>query len=332
MKNLFRLSLIGLFALLVGAVTWQSAYAGAADPDVGDTNFCGRDGAVTQAQTIRWTDVFSAPDPDANIGQAFAPNTAVTIEGRDYWGCWVKITAGSVSGWLPVDSLNTRAVMGLPVLFDNSGGKCIKDGVICGAATTPTQPDARFCGTAGADTTARTTRWTDVFRVPDPDSNIGVSFAPSTAVTIEGRDHWGCWVKIMSGATSGWLPVDALTTRAVMGLPVLFDNSGGKCVKDGVICAAGATGGTPAPDPGGRRFCGTPGNETSARTIRWTNIYAGPDAATVTPNAFAPNTGVTMEGRDYWGCWAKIANSGWLPVDALSTQAIMGLPVLVDNR
>ena len=202
-------------------------------------------------------------------------------------------------------------------------------------AADPGQPvDARICGRDGNTTQAQTIRWTDVFSVADPDATTGNAYPPSTAVTILGRDYWGCWVKVDSATYDGWVPVDALNTNTVMSLPVLFDNSGGKCVKDGVICGQVAP--TPRPttpsEPVDSRICGRDGNARNANTIRWTNIYNGPSASTVTNRAYAPNTNLDLEGRDYWGCWVKVVGSNWVPVDSLNTRGVMGLPVLVDNR
>jgi hypothetical protein len=332
MKNLFRLSLIALFVLITGAVSWQGAFAGAADPDATtDVRYCGLPGTDVQTQTVRWTDIFSVPDPDAITGNNYAPSTPVTIEGRDYWGCWVKVSGGGFSGWLPVNAITTRAVMGHPILFDNSAGKCVKDGVICGADVPDAGTDARFCGMAGTDTAAQTTRWTDVFSVPDPDAVTGNHYAPNSGVTITGRDYWGCWVMV-EGAHNGWLPVNALNTRAVMGHPVKFDNSAGKCLKDGVICGPAGSG---SPDAStDARFCGMPGTDTAAQTTRWTDVFSVPDPDANTGSYYAPNSAVTISGRDYWGCWVMVdggGHSGWLPVNAINTRAVMGHPIKFDN-
>lgn len=246
-KSVYKYLLVALFALAVIAVTWQSSFAGGVDPDqpkptpVPDARICGRDGNTVQAQTIRWTDVFSTADPDATTGKAYTPNTSVTIKGRDFWGCWVYVDGATQDGWVPVSALNTNTVMSLPIMFDNSAGQCLKDGVICGVKPTPSTPapggDPRICGRDGGNTVAKTTRWTDVFSIADPDATTGKAYTPNTPVTIQGRDFWGCWVKVDGASHDGWVPVSALDTNAVMSLPVMFDNSGGQCLKDGKVCS-----------------------------------------------------------------------------------------------
>ena len=85
--------------------------------------------------------------------------------------------------------------------------------------------DDRVCGEEGAVTDSSTTRWTNIFATAHPDSDTGSAYEPNTPVTIIGRDFWGCWVSVESEAGNGWIPVDATTTKAVMDLPVLVDNS-----------------------------------------------------------------------------------------------------------
>ena len=222
-----------LLATMLG--TSQLVFAGGVDPDLPaepvDSRICGRAGAVTQAQTTRWTDVFSTADPETQTGNAYPPNTPVTILGRDFWGCWVKVNSAEYNGWVPVNALNTRNIMDLPMLLDNSNGCSISDGSTVSCVEQPADPapvvDSRICGTAGAVTQASTTRWTDTYTTADPNSQTGEGLAPQVSLTINGRDFWGCWVNVTHSGGTDWLPVDAISTRAIFDLPQMVDNSGG---------------------------------------------------------------------------------------------------------
>lgn len=237
-----------LLLLATMLTTSQLAFAGGVDPELPsdpvDSRICGREGAVTQAQTIRWTDVFSTADPETQTGNAYPPNTAVTVLGRDFWGCWVKVNSADYNGWVPVNALNSRNVMDLPMLIDNSNGCSISDGssVSCAEpAPTPTTPapapvvDSRICGTAGAVRDANTTRWTDTYSTADPTAQTGNGLAPQVSLTINGRDFWGCWVNVTHSGGTTWLPVDAISTRAIFDLPQMVDNSGGCTIANGQV-------------------------------------------------------------------------------------------------
>ncbi|MGB1250310.1 MAG: hypothetical protein ACPG8W_06735, partial [Candidatus Promineifilaceae bacterium] len=115
---------------------WADHFSGeacAAPPQQIDARVCGREGNTTTANTTRWTDIFNTADPATDTGRAYPPNTNVTINGRDFWGCWVQVDGASDSGWIPVDSLSNRGVMSRPILVDNSGGcQILDDGrVLC---------------------------------------------------------------------------------------------------------------------------------------------------------------------------------------------------------
>ena len=104
--------------------------------------------------------------------------------------------------------------------------------------TAPVVFDERICGEPGAVTQSQTTRWTNIFTTADPNSDTGRAYEPNTPVTILGRDYWGCWISVQAEPGNGWIPVDAVTTKAVMDLPMLVDN------RD-----APPGGGNPAPPP-----------------------------------------------------------------------------------
>ncbi len=111
---------------------WASPFAGA-EPCGGprpDARICGRPGNATTASTTRWTDIFATADPDSQTGRAYTPGVEVRMTGRDFWGCWVSVTGGGDAGWVPVNALNERGIMDLPILVDNSDGCSIDDGQV----------------------------------------------------------------------------------------------------------------------------------------------------------------------------------------------------------
>ncbi len=112
---------------------WTDHFNGAScapAPQPVDVRICGREGNVTSGSTIRWTDIYSTADPDATTGDTFPPNTSFTFSGRDFWGCWVKVTGGGATGWMPIDAFTDRGIMSLPILIDNSQGCSIDDGKV----------------------------------------------------------------------------------------------------------------------------------------------------------------------------------------------------------
>lgn len=132
-------SSVNLAGNVMALSVWSDHFNGEAcaapPPQQIDSRICGREGRVTSAQTTRWTDIFSTADPSSTTGRAYVPNTSLTINGRDFWGCWVSVSGGGDSGWVPVDSLSDRGVMQHPVLVDNSMGCTIEDDgrVLCPA-------------------------------------------------------------------------------------------------------------------------------------------------------------------------------------------------------
>lgn len=129
---------------------WTDHFNGeacASQPVQFDSRICGRLGTVTAATTTRWTDIYTSADPDLPTERAYPPNTPLTLVGRDFWGCWVRVRSNTTvgNGWVPVQSLDTRAVMGLTVLVDNSGGCQIIDSQIrnCDHSEAQIQGDLR---------------------------------------------------------------------------------------------------------------------------------------------------------------------------------------------
>lgn len=231
-SNQTKLFVVTLFVLLALTLSWQPAAAGGSDPtpapapagDPAGKTTCGTQGDATTNLTVRWTNVYSAPAGTAVTDINMPHDTQVTMTGRDVWGCWVRVESSFGNGWLPIDALSNTGVLGLPVI----GG-----GASAPAPGPVVYSDSRVCGQPGNTTAASTTRWTDMFSWASPDTRLaGKALSPNTGVTIEGRDFWGCWVRVSGGGESGWVPVDSLSARGVMSLPVLADNSNG-CTLDG---------------------------------------------------------------------------------------------------
>lgn len=187
----------------------QIAFAGGADPEVEevvfDTRICGRNGTDTQSNTVRWTNIFANGDPDTDTGRAYPPNTSLRLVGRDFWGCWVQVESDTETGngWVPIQALNTRGVLGLPVTHDNSNGCKIENGQVTGC------PAGNNSGSSnGGATGDMTSRWTDIFSSPDQNTSTGVGLPPNTPVTVVSTS--GSWTQIQSAAGNGWVPTSAL--------------------------------------------------------------------------------------------------------------------------
>lgn len=185
----------------------QIAFAGAADPEATepqfDTRICGRNGTTTQTNTVRWTNIFSNGDPDTDTGRAYPPNTSLRLIGRDFWGCWVQVESDTDAGngWVPIQSLNTRGVLGLPVTFDNSGGCRIENGQVVGCPNSGNN-------SGGTATGPMTARWTNLYSSASQNSATGQALPPNTPVTIVSTS--GSWVQIQSAMGNGWVPANAL--------------------------------------------------------------------------------------------------------------------------
>ena len=195
-KFLFISVLLTLSALL----SWQAVFAGGADPEpvVYDSRICGRPGNTTHAQTIRWTDIFATADPATTYHKSYSPNTPVTIIGRDFWGCWVSVQGDPMNGWIPVNALNARGVLDLPILVDNSNGCRINNGQV----TCP------FGDSGGGANSGNVARWTDLFSAMNPSSHTGKTIPPNGHVNIVSRN--GGWVQVTSEYGNGYIPANAL--------------------------------------------------------------------------------------------------------------------------
>ncbi len=186
-----------LALILLIALSVQAALAGGADPEppTFDSRICGRPGNVTQAQTIRWTDLFGTADPTTHIGSHYPPSTAVTIIGRDFWGCWVSVQSASANGWVPINALNARGVLDLPILADNSNGCVINNGQVS-------------CPHDGGTSSGNVARWTNIFSAPNSASVTNVTIPPNGSVVIVGET--GGWAQITSEYGNGYIPKNAL--------------------------------------------------------------------------------------------------------------------------
>lgn len=225
----------------------------------------------------------------------------VKLLGRNESGSWVFIWADVGDGWVPAASVNVSAeeVTTLSVWTDHFNGE---------ACSSPPLVDARICGRAGDDTTATTTRWTDIYSTADPDQPTGRSYPPNTDLTLNGRDFWGCFVRVRSNTANGngWIPVQALDTRAVMSLPVLVDNSGGCQIINGQIIN-----------------CNNSEDNTQGdiRTVRGeTPIYNEPNSNTPTGRT-VPADGrvrVVSERNDGWVRIRSRYGNGYIQVEQLN--------------
>ncbi len=161
-----------------------------------------------------------------------AQGTPVKILARNESGTWLFIWADAGDGWVPTSSVETSVdISTFDVWTDHFAGE---------SCQSPPQFDARICGRPGNATMASTTRWTDIFETADPDSTTGRAYTPNVEVTMVGRDFWGCWVSVTGGGDAGWVPVNALSERGILDLPILVDNSDGCSIDDGqVACPDG---------------------------------------------------------------------------------------------
>ncbi len=156
----------------------------------------------------------------------------IMLLARNEDGSWVFVWSDAGDGWAPASTVNPdEPVSTLAVWTDHF------DGESCNAPQPRPVADGRICGRPGNDSTALTTRWTDIYQTADPDQPTGRSYPPNTALTLNGRDFWGCFVRVTSNTENGngWVPVQAIDTREIMSLPVLVDNSGGCEIVDGQI-------------------------------------------------------------------------------------------------
>lgn len=209
MKRMSHFTYATFLLLCVLLAVPQIAMAGAVDPEQPefDTRICGRNGADSVSNTVRWTNIFSNGDPDTDTSRAYPPNTSLRLIGRDFWGCWVQVDSDTDAGdgWVPIQSLNTRGVLGLPVTYDNSGGCKMVNGQIVDCPAGSNSGANNGGAAASGDMTGR---WTDIFSSPDQSTSTGIGLAPDTPVTVVSTS--GSWVQIESAAGNGWIPASAL--------------------------------------------------------------------------------------------------------------------------
>ena len=155
----------------------------------------------TTATTTRWTDIYSTADPDLPTGRAYPPGTDLTLTGRDFWGCFVRVRSNTEAGngWVPVQAIDTRAIMGLEVLVDNSGGCQIVNGAIvnCDNSEDNTQGDIR---------TVRGV--TTIYNEPNTNVPTGREVPADGRVRIVSERPG--WVRIRSRYGNGYIQVERL--------------------------------------------------------------------------------------------------------------------------
>ncbi len=206
---------IALLLLCLLMTVPQVAFAGGADPEVVeqpqyDTRICGRNGSVSRSNTVRWTNIFSNGDPDTDTGRAYPPQTNLRLIGRDFWGCWVQVESDTDAGngWVPIQSLNTRGVLGLTITHDNSGGCQMVNGQIVGCPNSSNNSGGE--GNDGGTTASgmMTARWTNLYSSPDQSSSTGTALPPNTPVTVVSTS--GSWSQVQSSVGNGWVPTSSL--------------------------------------------------------------------------------------------------------------------------
>ena len=165
-------------------------------------------------------------------------NANIKALGRNESGSWVFIWADAGDGWVPASSVRLSGnLMALSVWGSPFAGEPVCTGAVSGPTAGELLFDSKVCGRPGSQTSASTTRWTDIFRTADPDSAHIGNYEPSTSVTILGRDFWGCWVKVSGNGTTGWVPINSLNVRGVMDLRILLNNSDGCSIGNNtVVC------------------------------------------------------------------------------------------------
>jgi hypothetical protein len=189
-------------------------------------------GIVTNGVMRVTRDIKAGADECYRTVASITQGTPVKILARNDAGTWLFIWADAGDGWVPTSSVETSIdIGGLNVWTDHFVGD---------ACQSPPQFDARICGRPGGATMASTTRWTDIFETADPDSTTGRAYTPDVEVTIIGRDFWGCWVSVSGGGDAGWVPINSLSERGVLDLPILLDNSDGCSIADGQVACPDA--------------------------------------------------------------------------------------------
>ncbi len=183
---------------------WTDHFEGEAcsgNPPLPDARICGQAGNDTTAATIRWTDIYESADPDLPTGRSYPPSTPLTLTGRDFWGCFVRVRSNTAAGngWIPVQATDTREIMGLPVLVDNSGGCQIVDGQIrnCNNSEENTQGDIRTVNSA-----------TTIYNEPNTNVPTGRTVPADGRVRIVSERPG--WVRIRSRYGNGYIQVEQL--------------------------------------------------------------------------------------------------------------------------
>ena len=269
-------------------------------------------GTVTAASV----DLHKDPNLSSEVVGTFSQGTAITLEGRNRDNSLVFIAGGSgpdkYNGWVSAGDVSWEGDINVLPIWDNGQGDENRGEGGENNAPPPASPET--------NATMRTDREVKVganecYRTI---FNIGAG----TPVKILARNADGSWVFIWADGGDGWVPASSVNANFDIGsLPVWNDPF------DGESCAE-------EPPVFDSRICGRPGGATAASTTRWTDIFETADPETTTGRAYEPGTGVTISGRDFWGCWVQVSgagDSGWVPVNALDEQGVMDLPVLVDN-
>ena len=142
----------------------------------------------------RWTNVYSAPRPDKALDIGLAPNSSVTVLGRDQWGGWILVE----EGWVPRDALTIESADGLSVVDDSEPAE----------PTVVTETEVESAEPAVVET-MEISRWTNLFSKPEIGTATEIALEPGTRVVLLGAS--GAWIQVRYDETEGWIPTDALS-------------------------------------------------------------------------------------------------------------------------
>lgn len=132
-----------------------------------------------------------------------------------------------------------------------------------------------------ASVAGMTKRWSNIYRNPDATSGVVGAIPPNSSVEIVDTSVSN-WVKINSDYGHGWIPITALSDAPV-------DDSNDQV--DG----------------------------TQSEAIRWTNVYAEPNAESDVVGTLAPGDKLTIKRRQaYWVAIETEQLNGWVPINALA--------------
>ena len=168
---------------------------------------------VEMDETIatRWTNLYATPQPDSALDAGLAPDTVVTVLGRDQWGGWILIETGDDAGWVPRDALSLDSAEGL-LMVDESGLDISEPLVQEDAVATVSDEIVDVVEDATSAEfevveTMTTTRRTNLFSQPKTNAKSEAVLKPKTRVVLLGAS--GSWINVRVNDSEGWIPAEA---------------------------------------------------------------------------------------------------------------------------